>query len=116
VYSITASRAGYLTVQYGQRRPHESGRTLEVHDGQLIEHVDMALPRGGVLSGRITDELGDPFPGARVEAVSLRYTRGRRVPLQAGIATTKRSRRVPCERTGTRDLLPEGINDRDMDR
>jgi hypothetical protein len=32
--------------------------------------------------------FGDPFPGARVEAVALRYTHGRRVPLQAGIATT----------------------------
>jgi Carboxypeptidase regulatory-like domain len=87
-YSITASRAGYLTVQYGQRRPHEAGRTLEVHDGELVEHVDIALPRGAVLSGLVSDELGDPFPGARVEAVALRYTHGRRVPLQAGIATT----------------------------
>src|SRR5687768_16780436 len=27
-YSLTAARAGYLTIQYGQRRPREAGRTI----------------------------------------------------------------------------------------
>lgn len=40
-YSITAARAGYLTLQYGQRRPREAGRTLEVKAGETIEGIDV---------------------------------------------------------------------------
>jgi hypothetical protein len=41
--------------------------------------------RGGVLSGRVFDESGDPAPGVRVEAIEMRYIRGRRVPVPARI-------------------------------
>lgn len=87
-YSITAVRAGYLTLQYGQRRPREAGRKLVVKDGETVGDIDMALPKGGVLMGRIDDELGEPMPGARVEAIELRYIRGRRVAVPARITTT----------------------------
>jgi protocatechuate 3,4-dioxygenase beta subunit len=87
-YAITASRAGYLTVQYGQRRPREAGRTLRVRDGETIEGLDIALVRGGVLSGRISDETGDVYPGARVEAIEQRYIRGRRIPIAARVTFT----------------------------
>ena len=87
-YSLTAARAGYLTVQYGQRRPREAGRMLHVKGGEIVEGVDVALVRGGVMSGRVSDEAGDPYPGARVEAIELRYIRGRRVPVASRIAFT----------------------------
>jgi hypothetical protein len=87
-YSITATRAGYLTLQYGQRRPREAGRPLTVKPGETIGGIDIALPKGGMITGRVDDELGDPLPGARVEAVELRYIRGRRVAVPARIATT----------------------------
>jgi hypothetical protein len=70
-YALTATRAGYLTIQYGQRRPREAGRTLEVAAGQTVERIDMALPRGAVLAGRIVDETGDAAPGVRVEDSSI---------------------------------------------
>lgn len=72
-YSLTATRAGFLTIQYGQRRPREAGRTIEVRAGEAAEGIDIALFRGGVLAGRISDEAGDPSSGARVEAIELRY-------------------------------------------
>jgi carboxypeptidase family protein len=87
-YTLTASRAGYLTLQYGQRRPLEVGRTIEVRSGQVVEKIEMLMFRGGVLAGRITDELGDAAPGVRVEAIELRYVRGRRVPVPARIVST----------------------------
>src|SRR5688572_9181537 len=87
-YSLTARRAGYLTMQYGQRRPREAGRTFDLKDGDVLDAVDMTLYRGGVLSGRVADETGEPAPGVRVEAVELRYVRGRRVPVAAGVTTT----------------------------
>jgi protocatechuate 3,4-dioxygenase beta subunit len=87
-YSVTASRAGYLTIQYGQRRPREAGRTLEIKEGEIVERIDIALFRGAVLAGRITDELGEPVAGVRLEAMDFRYVRGRRMLIQAGIATS----------------------------
>lgn len=87
-FTITAVRAGYLTLQYGQRRPQQAGRPIKVENGQTIEGVDFALVRGGVLAGRVTDELGEPMPGTRVEAVELSYVRGRRISVAARIAAT----------------------------
>jgi hypothetical protein len=86
-YTVTAARAGYLTIQYGQRRPREAGRTLMVKGGD-VDGIDIALLRGGVLSGRISDESGDAYAGARVEAIELRYIRGRRVAVAARITAT----------------------------
>lgn len=87
-FSITVTRAGYLARQYGQRRPRQQGRSLVVEEGETIENVDVALPRGGVLAGRITDELGEASPGTRVEAVEFRYLGGRRIQVPAQIVTT----------------------------
>jgi hypothetical protein len=87
-YTLTATRAGYLTVQYGQKRPRELGRTIDVHPGDVIDNIDISLPRSSVLAGRITDEAGDPAPGVRVEALEYRYIRGRRVLVPARLTST----------------------------
>jgi hypothetical protein len=86
-YSLTATRAGYLAIQYGQRRPRQAGRTIHVESAQTIEGIDFALYRGGVIAGRLSDEQGEPTPGARIEATELRYIQGRRVHVAARIAT-----------------------------
>ena len=88
VYTLTVARAGYLSVQYGQRRPREAGRRLEVRAGQWLRNIDVALSRGAVLAGRVLDELGEPYPGVRVEALEPRFINGRRTPVPAGIDTT----------------------------
>jgi murein DD-endopeptidase MepM/ murein hydrolase activator NlpD len=55
-YTITATRAGYLSSQYGQRRRGETGRTVELRAGEVHEGLDLALSRGGVLAGTVSDE------------------------------------------------------------
>ena len=87
-YTLTAARAGYLTIQYGQRRPRESGRSFDIKSGDVLEGIDLAMYKGGVISGRVIDESGEPTPNVRVEAVEMRYMRGRRVPVAAKITTT----------------------------
>ena len=84
-YALSAARGGYLTIQYGQRRPREPGRTLEIKAGDVLEGIDLAMYRGGVLSGRVLDESGDPAPGVRVEAMEIRHVRGRRVSVPVRI-------------------------------
>ena len=87
-YTLSAVRAGYLTVQYGQRRPREAGRPIVLAAGQSIEKIEVAMVRGGVLAGRVLDDLGDPAPLVRVEAVEARFIRGRRVFVAARITST----------------------------
>ena len=87
-YTLTAARAGYLTVQYGQRRPREAGRPIVIAAGQSVEKIEFALMRGGVLAGRVLDDAGEAAPGVRVEATELRYIRGQRVPIAARIVST----------------------------
>jgi len=85
---LTASKGGYVEVQYGQRRPKQSGRPIDLGSGQTIE-ADFNLPRGGVLAGRITDEIGEPAVGASVNAERWQYTAGGKRQLQSsGGATT----------------------------
>lgn len=88
-YSITASRAGFLRQSYGQRRPGEPGRPIQVADGQALTGIDFALPRMSVISGRVTDEVGEPLAGATVFPMQMRYFRGKRrlVPVGTQVRT-----------------------------
>src|SRR5262249_11573284 len=85
-YSLFASRPGFLRLSYGQRRPGETGRPLVVADGQRITDADFALPRTGWISGRITDEVGDPLAAVSIYPAQWRYFRGKRrmVPVAGG--------------------------------
>ena len=83
-YTMTASKGGFVSLQYGQRRPSESGTPIELGDGQLIDKIAIALPRGSVLGGRITDEFGEPVANASVSAWRYGYQGGARRLMPAG--------------------------------
>jgi protocatechuate 3,4-dioxygenase beta subunit len=77
-YTVTASKGGFVTLQYGQRRPSESGTPLDLGDAQVLDRVVIGLPRGSVISGRITDEFGEPVANAVVSAMRYGYSAGAR--------------------------------------
>src|SRR5262249_42293959 len=52
-YAITASKTGFITLSYGQRRPLQAGTPLQLADGQQMKGVDFRLPRGGAVAGRV---------------------------------------------------------------
>jgi Carboxypeptidase regulatory-like domain len=85
-YTLTASKGGYVMRSYGQRRPLDTGRPLEIADGQTLEKIDFALPRGGVIAGRIVDEFGEPVTDTTVSALIQRRIGGSRrlVPVMGG--------------------------------
>src|SRR6478736_4438528 len=83
-YTMTASKGGFVALQYGQRRPTESGTPIELGDGQILEKISIALPRGSVLGGRITDEFGEPVANASVVAFRYSYVAGARRLVPAG--------------------------------
>ena len=77
-YSISVQKGGYVPVSYGQRRPFEQGKPVELADGQRVEKLEVALPKGSVLAGHIADEFGEPVAGARVVAMRHRFVNGQR--------------------------------------
>ena len=77
-YTMTASKGGFVSLQFGQRRPSESGTPIELGDGQTLDKITIALPRGSVLGGRITDEFGEPVANAMVTAFRYAYAGGAR--------------------------------------
>ena len=77
-WTLTASKAGFMTLRYGQKRPFEAGSPIEIADGQLMERADFALPKGAAITGRIFDEYGDPVANARVTVLRYQTVQGQR--------------------------------------
>src|SRR5687768_13012674 len=76
-WTITVSKGGFITQQFGQQRPFELVEPIEVGErGRFV--ADFSLARGGVISGRIFDEFGDPITGARVQVLRSQMQQGRR--------------------------------------
>jgi Carboxypeptidase regulatory-like domain len=85
-YTLTASKTGYLVLQYGQRRPLEPGKPIDLAAGQALTSLDFALPRGSVITGRVVDEFGEAIPDAAVQALRYQYVSGQRQLVPAGRA------------------------------
>jgi len=75
-YTISAQKGGFVSLQYGQRRPSEAGTPIDLGDGQTIDKLTIGLPRGSVITGRITDEFGEPVANAMVSALRYGYSAG----------------------------------------
>jgi hypothetical protein len=88
-FTLNANRAGYLSMSYGQTRPGEPGRPIELGDGQAIENADFVLPHTAVISGHIFDEAGDPLAGANVLTLQMRFFNGKRrlTPVRGNVFT-----------------------------
>ena len=90
-YHLKASRGGYVELEYGQRRSFERGRPVELAEGAVLQNIDFALPPGGVVTGRVVDEIGDVVPKVWVSLARRRYIDGeRRLVPQLGSSTDDR--------------------------
>lgn len=90
-YQLKATRGGYVEVAYGQRRPFERGRPLELDEGAVLQNIDFALPPGGVVTGRVIDETGEPVAQAGVSLARRRFIDGeKRLAAQSGSSTDDR--------------------------
>ena len=83
-YTLTATKGSFVSLQYGQTRPNEPGKPLQILDAQTVDKVDFSLPRGSVLTGRILDEFGEPASDVMVAAMRYQYIQGRRRLTPAG--------------------------------
>jgi hypothetical protein len=78
-YLLAFARAGFASLDLGQRGPFTLGREVGVGEGEAIRGVDVRLTPGAAIVGRVVDEGGEPVGRALVEAVRWGYLRGQRV-------------------------------------
>lgn len=70
-YTVSAMKPGFVETFHGARRPGRGpGIPVAVANGTTAE-ASLPLVRGGVISGVITNEAGQPAPGVTVAAVAL---------------------------------------------
>ncbi len=89
-FTVRASKPGYLEAVYGQKKPGSGrpGTPVSLKDAQHLGKIDLAIPRGGVLTGTIMDDVGEPAFGVQVRAMRYAYRNGERSLVNAGTATT----------------------------
>ncbi|HEY1307084.1 MAG TPA: carboxypeptidase-like regulatory domain-containing protein [Vicinamibacterales bacterium] len=85
VYRLTVSRTGFITLQFGQRRPFEASTPITLAEGTNAE-ANIVLIRAGVIYGRVVDQSGDPLAGTRVQALRSRVVQGKRRLQSVGAA------------------------------
>jgi hypothetical protein len=77
-YTVNASKGSYVSLSYGQQRPTDPQKPLAILDNQTVERMDFTLPRGGVISGRILDEFGEPISDVQVSVQQYQTVQGQR--------------------------------------
>jgi protocatechuate 3,4-dioxygenase beta subunit len=75
-YRLTVSADRFVPVDFGQRRPGETGVAIELADGATFK-ADVALSRAGAIEGVLYDEYSDPAPGLFVQAARKQFVAGR---------------------------------------
>ena len=83
-YEVRASKGGYVAQVFGQRGSRGQGRPIDLGNGQVIEKIELTLSRGGVVTGRVVDEFGEPMADASVTAVRYTTIGGRKRLVPAG--------------------------------
>jgi protocatechuate 3,4-dioxygenase beta subunit len=87
-YSLSATKAGFVTIAYGAKAPGRAGTPIQLADAQKLEAKAVTLPKGGVVTGVVLDEHGEPAPGTPVRAMRQVMRTGEKRVESAGSDTT----------------------------
>ena len=68
---IEARKIGYVSLQYGQRRPSDAETLITLRERERRSDTDIVLPRGSIVSGTVVDEHGEPVEGIPIAALQL---------------------------------------------
>jgi hypothetical protein len=71
-FTLTVTRAAFVTSAYGAKRPGRPGTPLVVTDRATITGLVVRLWRGAVITGIVRNEAGEPVPNLSVTAVPSR--------------------------------------------
>jgi hypothetical protein len=76
-YTLSAERAGYLRMVY---TASSSGpiTVLDLTSGQTLTGISVKMTLQALISGKVTDENGDPYPNIRVNLARWAYVGGQK--------------------------------------
>jgi hypothetical protein len=77
-YKLVVTRNGYVTQEYGQKRPSSPAAILSLAPGQRMADLVFKLMSAAVITGHIRDEGGEPMPWVHIVAYRLVYYNGKR--------------------------------------
>ncbi|HEU0143106.1 MAG TPA: carboxypeptidase-like regulatory domain-containing protein [Bryobacteraceae bacterium] len=78
-YTLTAEKPGFVRQSAGGRRGGGSTVSLTASEDTPIKDIVLRLVPQGVISGRVTDENGEPVERVSVLALQWRYLDGKRL-------------------------------------
>jgi hypothetical protein len=84
-FTLTATKAHYLQGAFGKQRADVGGRPLELTTGEHVTDVVLRMWRVAAISGTVTDDVGEPVSGARVQALRRTIVAGRSRLVRAGL-------------------------------
>ncbi len=73
-FTVSVSRASFITSLYGARRPGKPGTLVALAAGQQVTELRVKLWRGAVLAGVVRTEDGQPAAGLPVRVFAARQT------------------------------------------
>ncbi len=71
-FRLRAEKPGFVTLAFGATHAGDRGVPINMAAGQT-RTIELALPRGAALDGRVTNQEGDPVQNLVVSAVRLTY-------------------------------------------
>ena len=87
-YNLRVERSGYVSQSYGENLSSNRGAVLALARGREIQDLLFRMVPPAVISGRITDEDGDPISDIQVQAMVHYFREGKRTLENEGSAQT----------------------------
>ena len=76
-WRLTTMKSGFISQQFGQRRPFGPAPPIAVSEGQRFT-ADFALTRASAINGRVFDEFGEPLAAVRIDVMRARMVEKQR--------------------------------------
>ena len=86
-YSIFVERDGYVAATSPESAGQRANFFLALSPGETSRELVFRLVPWSVIAGRITDEDGEPLPGANVQTLRTSFNRGKRMLQPVGNGT-----------------------------
>ncbi|MEO7189733.1 MAG: carboxypeptidase-like regulatory domain-containing protein [Vicinamibacterales bacterium] len=77
-YTLAAVRPGYVKMTFGALGPDRAGTPLAISAGEHLDALTITLPRGAVIAGLVTNEMGRPAQGISVRLMRFQQRNGAR--------------------------------------
>jgi len=87
-FTLSATKAGYLESRFGAKKPGRPGTPIQLAAGQKMDKTAISLPKGGVITGVVVDDNGEPTPRTQVRVMRYVMNTGEKTLQQAGTDQT----------------------------